>query len=143
MPRIRIGCALAALGTLGWLGQGCIPVAAGAAAGSYAGRQSGAQMAALSYQDATAANWLGLKIGKGAVVEAVRSGSPAAAEGILPGDRIVEIETWGVSTQGEALLYLYLNCERKDIIVVLHRGEERLRTHIKVPPRTPPAQPSG
>lgn len=135
MRRYPAGIALAALGlAFAALSTGCIPMLAGAAAGSAAGDLAGTQAAAQGYEDDRAAVWLGLTLGNYAVVQEVRAGSPAAKAGILVNDHIAEIETMPVGKKGEAWFHLYMNLHRQDIIVVVLRGKELVRTHVKVPP---------
>lgn len=98
---------------------GCLAIVAGAAAGEAAGR-SAARSAyeAAEFTDDSGARAVGITVGEDLVITDVRPGSSAEKKGVLPGDRIIEVEALEVSRKNEVYYYLY--------------GPEGKTAHIKV-----------
>jgi C-terminal processing protease CtpA/Prc len=106
---------------------GCIPIVASAAAGRAAARE---EVRLAGPLDDSGAQMVGIVIGDDLSVTAVEQGGPAEAAGVRPGDRVVEVDGYGIEHLQQALNRLYGQPGKK-VSVDLERDGEPVYTRME------------
>jgi S1-C subfamily serine protease len=131
MRRYHAGFALCPLAAILLSFPACIPIVAGAAAGSAAARKEVAPM----YTDEAGAEAFGIWIDSGLAIVEVAPGSPAEAAGLQVGDRIAAIGNPNPGSRGEALLLMARATGRTRFRVIRAGESIVLRAMKPTPPR--------